>query len=66
MSIRELILDGHSVEYKGISICTITRRTRMPYQVHSDNSRCKFSQLYENLDDAIEKFNLLKRMADKR
>jgi hypothetical protein len=56
---KELIKEGFSLEYKGISIARLDRRYR-PYQVHSDNSKCKFSELYDDLDEAIDKFNALR------
>jgi hypothetical protein len=63
ISYAEVIIKGNDINYKDISLCDL--RNYVPwyrnkkngiYQVHSN----KFSQIYYNLDDAINKFLELK------
>jgi hypothetical protein len=68
---KELLLDGSSIEYKKISICNIKNHLktfnnyRPLYQVHSDNPKMKFSDLYNNLDDAVDKFFDIRIVVDR-
>lgn len=58
--------DGCAVERGRLSLCLINnyhgsfRKTAL-YQVHCDDSKVKHSQLYPNMDEAIDKFLELKR-----
>lgn len=62
-AIKELIFNGYNVEYKHTCICDL--RGHLPhrmhhsrvYQVHSGN----FSQIYSDLDQAVNKFISLKK-----
>jgi len=60
--IKNRIQNGHYEEYKGLSICTINdfyplMNGKIRYQVHS----YFFSQLYENIEDALDKFFEIRR-----
>ena len=59
---RERIESGRYEEHKGLSICKINDFYRLPngkikYQVHS----YYFSQLYEDIDEALDKFFEIRR-----
>ena len=59
------IYSGCALEAKGVSVCNLEDFMmgqfvpRSKYQVSCD--RCKFHKLYQNIDDAVEKFIELKR-----
>tara|TARA_R100000008_G_C3579599_1_gene167554 strand:- start:1056 stop:1286 length:231 start_codon:yes stop_codon:yes gene_type:complete len=60
--VRERIESGRYEEHKGLSICKINDFYRLPngkikYQVHS----YYFSQLYEDIDEALDKFFEIRR-----
>lgn len=60
-AIREILIKGGTVEFGRVSICDISRYVnfnvgRKKWQVHSDDYRRPFSQLYGNLDEAIGTF----------
>jgi hypothetical protein len=61
-SIREKITSGRHIEYKGLSICCINdfcplMNKKIRYQVHSKF----FSSLYENIEEALDKFFEIRR-----
>lgn len=67
---REFITDeidnGRYVEYKSVSICCINdfyvlKSGKIKYQVHCDDYKNKFSNLYGDLDTAIKKFMEIRR-----
>jgi hypothetical protein len=55
-NVKNRITSGRYVEFRGLSICKINDfynlRTGTKYQVHS----YFFSELYEDIDEAIDKF----------
>ena len=58
---NKVLLDGCAIEYKDISLCKINdyydRVIRKElYQVHSDNRKAKFSMMYKNSQEAVDKF----------
>lgn len=59
---RNIVRDGCSVEYKDISLSDLRnyfywmKNKKRVYQVHSN----KFTEVYESLDEAIDKFLELK------
>lgn len=60
--IKNRIQDGKYEEYKGLSICKINdfyplMNGKIKYQVHS----YFFSRLYEDIDDALDKFFEIRR-----
>jgi hypothetical protein len=60
--IKGRIQNGRYEEYKGLSICKINdfyplMSGKIKYQVHS----YFFSQLYEEIDDALDKFFEIRR-----
>ena len=64
--IEHNINNGRYEEYKTLSICKINDYYRMhdnkiKYQVHNESHKHSFSMLYENIDEAIDKFFDLKR-----
>ena len=61
-NIKNGIEEGRYTEYKGLSICRINdfyplMSGKIKYQVHS----YFFSQLYEEIDDALDKFFEIRR-----
>jgi len=64
--IREILTKGGTVEFGRVTICDISRYVnfnvgRKKWQVHSDDYRRPFSQLYGDLNEAIGVFmNILK------
>ncbi len=66
-NVKSRITSGRYVEFKGLSICKINDfyplRTGVKYQVHS----YFFSELYEDIEEAINKFfELRARIARKK
>lgn len=64
---KAVIFSGCAIEYKKISLCDLRqvlgqyeRYTTGVYQVHSDNSRCKYSNIFKDIDEAVDKFIELK------
>ena len=64
---KAVVFAGCAVEYKNISLCDLRQvlnhyrgYTSGVYQVHSDNSRCKFSKIFKDIDEAVDKFIELK------
>ena len=58
--VKSRIQNGKYEEYKGLSICKINDfypRPKTQYQVHS----YFFSNLYENVEDALDKFFEIRR-----
>ena len=56
-NLKDKVLSGRSVDYKGLTICRINdfyplMHKKIRYQVHSHF----FSKLYENIDEAVDKF----------
>ena len=67
---KAVIFSGCAIEYKKISLCdlrhTLSQYRNRPigaYQVHSDNSRCKYSNIFKDIDEAVDKFIELKKLA---
>lgn len=64
---EQVLEDGSSVECNRLSLCCIndylrsSRATSIRYQVDCDDYRLKFSQLYEDLEKAVEKYVEIKR-----
>jgi len=54
---------GGYMAFKGVCISTIKRNIpkEIVYQVHCDNSRTKFSKLYKDIDEAVQKFLQIKK-----
>ena len=63
---RAILDDGCAVERGRLSLCLINdyhgsfRKTFL-YQVHCDDTKVKHSEIYHNIDEAIDKFLELKR-----
>jgi hypothetical protein len=62
-----VVFAGCIVSYKNITLCDLTdhvpylkNKTNGMYQVHSDNSKAKFSEIYYNIEEAVNKFIELK------
>jgi len=61
-----VIYAGCIVTYKNITLCDLTdhvpylKNKTSKYQVHSDNSKVKFSEIYYNIEEAVNKFIELK------
>jgi hypothetical protein len=66
---KSVVYAGCIITYKNITLCDLTdhvpfmRNRPSEYQVHSDNSKVKFSDVYKNIDEAVEKFIELKLQA---
>jgi hypothetical protein len=65
---KNVLLDGCSIEYKKLSICDLrdyydfySRRKTPIYQVHCHDSKHRFSKIYDNVGDAINRFVELKK-----
>ncbi len=63
---KEIIYDGCSIEFKGVSLCnlqdTMVTSLRVPknkYQVYS--KRHNYSKLFRTLDEAVDQFISLKK-----
>ena len=61
-NLKGKILSGRSVDYKGLTICRINdfyplMHKKIRYQVHSHF----FSKLYEDIDEALDKFFDIRR-----
>tara|TARA_R110000824_G_scaffold360588_1_gene548353 strand:+ start:5971 stop:6192 length:222 start_codon:yes stop_codon:yes gene_type:complete len=61
-NLKDKVLSGRSVDYKGLTICRINdfyplMHKKIRYQVHSHF----FSKLYENIDEALDKFFDIRR-----
>ena len=64
--IRKQISSGRYVEYKSISICKINDfysliSKKIMYQVHCTHPKYKHSALYEDIEEAIDKFTELRK-----
>lgn len=62
-----VVYSGCVIMFKNITLCDLTdqvpylkNRSHGMYQVHSDNSKIKFSEIYHNIDEAVNKFIELK------
>ena len=62
-SIKKKLANGGYEEFKSLCIATIYRNAvgKTCYQVHCDSYRCKFSELYDEAEDAIDKFFELRK-----
>ncbi len=66
VSVKLMMETGHSVDFGRIVICDLgnylASRRVLPrrYQVESTDARLRFSQIYENLDVAVDKFCALR------
>lgn len=60
--IGKLERGGHE-DYKSLSISAIRRQTlsKTMYQVHCEHFKNKFSELYDDMDKAIDKFFEIKK-----
>lgn len=68
INIKAVISDGYIVMYKNISVCDlkdhvdfIAKRGTSLYQVHSDNTKYRCSDVYKNIDEAINRFEEVKK-----
>jgi len=54
---------GGYMSFRGVTICPIKRNMpkQIVYQVHSDNPKTRFSKLYKDIDEAIQKFLQIKK-----
>ena len=61
-AIKELIISGHSVDFGRLTICDLgeevqTRRgMKKLYQVECNDARYRYTEIYSNLNVAIDKF----------
>tara|TARA_Y100000296_G_C5109438_1_gene224348 strand:+ start:506 stop:733 length:228 start_codon:yes stop_codon:yes gene_type:complete len=59
---KKVIIDGSAVECNRLSLCCIndylkfTSNRDIKYQVDCDDYRFKFSKLYGDINDAVEKY----------
>ena len=64
-SIKDKLLSGSYEEYNNLSICRIndfyTIHSGIKYQVHNDTHRYPFSELYDDVEEAIDKFFEIRR-----
>lgn len=64
-SIKDKLLSGSYEEYNNLSICRIndfyTIHSGIKYQVHNDAHRYSFSELYDDVEEAIDKFFEIRR-----
>jgi len=65
---KNVLLDGCSIEYQKLSICDLrdyynfySRRKTPIYQVHCDDTKNRFSQIYKDITDAVNSFVELKK-----
>jgi hypothetical protein len=68
-NLKAVVSDGYIVMYKQVSLCDlkdhvdfVARTGKRMYQVHSDNSKMKCSDVYYNIDDAVDRFLEIKRI----
>jgi hypothetical protein len=57
--LKELLESGHSISYKRLTVCKITRpfgKHKNVFQVHCEDSSFKHSQLYFDVESAIITF----------
>ena len=64
-NLRDKLQNGKYEEYKTLSVCKINDFYRLVhrkirYQVHSDG-RYKFSELYEDIEEAMDKYFEIRR-----
>ena len=57
----DLIVSGHSIEFRRLSLAPMSRLGKIVYQVHSDDYRKQVSELFKQADDAVNRFCELKR-----
>jgi hypothetical protein len=64
---KSVIFSGCAIESKSISLCDLRHflpqyrgDTMGAYQVHSDNPRHKYSKIFKDIDEAVNKFVELK------
>lgn len=63
-NIKAVVSDGYIVMYKNVSICSLNDyveylakyKNNNKYQVHSDNSKFKCSEIYYNIEEAVNRF----------
>jgi len=64
-SIKNKLLGGTYEEYNSLSICRIndfyTIHSGIKYQVHNDTHRYSFSELYDDVEEAMDKFFEIRR-----
>ena len=60
-NLRDKLQNGRYEEHKGLAICRINDFYKLVhgqgrYQVHSEYGKHKFSELYEDIEEAMDKF----------
>jgi hypothetical protein len=62
-NLKAVVSDGYIVMYKQMSFCDlkdhvdfVERGGKSRYQVHSDSPKFKCSDVYLNIDDAVNRF----------
>lgn len=61
-AIKKLLMSGYNVEFGALSICNLARHTNTrglfnrKYQVDSNTGKFLFSEIYSDIDIAIDKF----------
>jgi hypothetical protein len=67
-NLKAVVSDGYIVMYKHISFCDlkdhvdfVARTGKHTYQVHSDNPKYKCSDVYYNIDEAVNRFLEVKK-----
>jgi hypothetical protein len=64
---KKVIIDGSAVECNRLSLCCIndymkfSSNRNIKYQVDCDDYRLKFSQLFDDIHEAVEKYIEIKR-----
>ncbi len=64
-SVKDIVLDGGFVDYKGLTICDLShfsesrRFLKKKYQVDVHKAKIEWSSLYDDVDTAVDKFMLL-------
>lgn len=56
-----LLLTGHSIDFKRLSISPYFRFGKTVWQVDCDHHKKQFSKFFKEVEDAIEKFVELKK-----
>lgn len=56
----EMLDGGYDINYRKLSLSKYFRMRRTFFQVHCDDYRQQFSELYKDINDAVDKFVELK------
>lgn len=69
---KQCIVEGVDLQYGKLSLCDLQnykwnelRDLKKRYQVHSDDPKCLWSAVYDNVDAAVTKFCEIKKRVRK-